>query len=88
MSGSGIDVVRRDRVVNQRSTCKLCWSDQAIFLPWTKSPIPSELILTTQTGVSDIPLTANGERMVKEMAPRMVGNDRRLPLRCMYSCQS
>jgi len=26
-----------------------------------------------QTGVSDIPLTANGERMVKEMAPRMVG---------------
>lgn len=33
-------------------------------------------MLITQTGVSDIPLTANGERMVKEMAPRMVGNDR------------
>jgi broad specificity phosphatase PhoE len=28
-----------------------------------------------QTGVSDIPLTANGERMVKEMAPRMVGEN-------------
>ncbi|WVQ93127.1 hypothetical protein IAU59_000191 [Kwoniella sp. CBS 9459] len=25
------------------------------------------------TGVSDIPLTANGEKMVKEMSPRMIG---------------
>jgi broad specificity phosphatase PhoE len=28
-----------------------------------------------QTGVSDIPLTENGERMVKEMGPRMVGEN-------------
>ncbi|CAD6577467.1 MAG: hypothetical protein TREMPRED_001956 [Tremellales sp. Tagirdzhanova-0007] len=27
------------------------------------------------TGVSDIPLTANGERLVKEMGPRMIGSD-------------
>jgi hypothetical protein len=26
-----------------------------------------------QTGVSDIPLTENGEKMVKEMGPRMMG---------------
>ncbi|KAK4685900.1 sedoheptulose-bisphosphatase, partial [Tremellales sp. Uapishka_1] len=28
------------------------------------------------TGTTDIPLTANGERIVKEMAPRVIGKDR------------
>lgn len=32
-----------------------------------------------QTGTTDIPLTANGERMVGEMGPRMVGQDSELP---------
>jgi len=28
------------------------------------------------TGVSDIPLTANGERMMREMSPRVIGPDK------------
>jgi hypothetical protein len=32
------------------------------------------LHLCRQTGVSDIPLTANGEKTVKEMGPKMMGS--------------
>jgi hypothetical protein len=42
-------------------------------LPRQMSERPSRVANYAQTGVSDIPLTANGEKMVKEMGPRMMG---------------
>jgi len=33
------------------------------------------------TGVTDIPLTENGERVIKEMGPRVIGPDSRFPRR-------
>jgi broad specificity phosphatase PhoE len=46
-------------------------SDPTLLITW--GGVGQANRTDAQTGVSDIPLTANGERMVKEMAPRMVG---------------